>query len=211
MCLKCVRADTSIRRSSRAIAARPSVSSAHRSALSQTSCSCASDQTTRAPAAASASRVLHTTPTLLCSPSTVHLYTSGVLKPFSYTALTTQCGGELAGLRGALVSPNYPSHYPARASCTWAIHVPGAGNAIALRFTDFQLEPPLRYSNACLYDALEVLTNTRTLLLFILSGIMPYVSSTIGFEAFRLGRLAVWMLSTVLAYGVYDVNNKFLD
>ena len=89
----------------------------------------------------------------------------GVLNLYSYTALTTQCGGELAGLRGALVSPNYPSHYPPRASCVWAIHVPGAGNAIALRFTDFQLEPPVGFSNACLYDALEVRTNTLLLVL----------------------------------------------
>jgi len=61
------------------------------------------------------------------------------------------CGGELSGLTGSFVSPNYPLPYGHSAECFWTISV-SRGSKIQLQFSDFDLET----HSVCFFDSLEV-------------------------------------------------------
>jgi len=63
----------------------------------------------------------------------------------------TGCGGELSGVSGSFVSPNYPLPYGHSTQCFWTITV-SRGSKIQLRFSDFNLE--MHY--VCRWDVLEV-------------------------------------------------------
>ena len=66
-------------------------------------------------------------------------------------AVFSDCGGELSGLGGEIVSPGYPNNYPNNSICVWTINGRG-GDRIRLTFTDFALED----SPDCQLDSLEV-------------------------------------------------------
>ncbi|XP_048589519.1 fibulin-2 [Nematostella vectensis] len=61
------------------------------------------------------------------------------------------CNRRLSYATGEITSPNYPSTYPAQASCSWVIDR-GAGFSVQLIFREFELENHTR----CLYDYVKV-------------------------------------------------------
>ena len=70
-------------------------------------------------------------------------------------AVFDDCGGELSGQGGEIVSPGYPDIYPNNSVCVWT--VTGAeGDIIRVTFTDFDLED----SQDCQLDSLEVTNHT---------------------------------------------------
>jgi len=71
-------------------------------------------------------------------------------------ALRVGCGGELSGLTGSFVSPNYPLPYGHSTTCFWNVSV-SRGSKIELRFTDFDLE---RHS-VCYFDYVQVSFSLR--------------------------------------------------
>jgi len=64
---------------------------------------------------------------------------------------TAGCGGELGGLTGSFVSPNYPLPYGHSTECFWNIRV-SRGSRVRLMFAEFDLE---RHS-LCRFDFIEV-------------------------------------------------------
>ena len=61
------------------------------------------------------------------------------------------CGGQLSGLSGSFVSPNYPLPYGHSTECFWTVQV-ARGSKVQLQFSDFDLES----HSMCQYDFLEV-------------------------------------------------------
>ena len=66
-------------------------------------------------------------------------------------AVFDDCGGELSGQEGEIVSPGYPDVYPNNAVCVWTL-TGAEGDRIRVTFTDFDLED----SQDCQLDLLEV-------------------------------------------------------
>ncbi|XP_078360313.1 bone morphogenetic protein 1-like [Oculina patagonica] len=88
-------------------------------------------------------------------------YTPVVYLAFALTLFSSvrgQCsssGITLIGTSGSFSSPNYPSNYANRQTCTWIITVP-QGHLVRLSFESFQLESCALPSPVCSCDHLEV-------------------------------------------------------
>ncbi|XP_010137538.1 PREDICTED: CUB and zona pellucida-like domain-containing protein 1 [Buceros rhinoceros silvestris] len=81
---------------------------------------------------------------------------------FSPGTKIKNCGGQLAGPNGTLISPNYPASYPPFTYCVW--HIQTAKNTkIKLQFQDFflELDPNCQFDFAAVYDGRT--TNTGLL------------------------------------------------
>ncbi|XP_025082446.1 uncharacterized protein LOC112557056 isoform X3 [Pomacea canaliculata] len=71
----------------------------------------------------------------------------------STLALTAfrDCGGQLNGTNGEIISPRYPDLYPANAVCEWII-TGDTGDRVRLSFVDFHLQDTI----SCQLDSLEM-------------------------------------------------------
>merc|ERR1712176_233614 len=67
-----------------------------------------------------------------------------------------KCGGELVGLKGDILSPNYPANYPPNANCTWLIKGNNK-NKISLKIRSFDFEK--FFDEPCKFDYLLVRDN----------------------------------------------------
>lgn len=65
--------------------------------------------------------------------------------------LCTECGGKITLHEGFISSPNYPSNYPANASCQWLIQT-DATHTLQLRLKSLAIER----SPNCINDSLQV-------------------------------------------------------
>jgi len=83
--------------------------------------------------------------------STTTVLNKDVYKIYKRSETCTGCGGELSGVSGSFVSPNYPLPYGHSTQCFWTITV-SRGSKIQLRFSDFDLETHY----VCRWDVLEV-------------------------------------------------------
>ncbi|GCC22276.1 hypothetical protein chiPu_0000662 [Chiloscyllium punctatum] len=88
----------------------------------------------------------------------------------------TQCGGKLDDDSGYFASPNYPSHYPNNAKCTWYISVDD-DDRIRLNFAVIQLEVSPYCSNdyIAVYDGPT--TNSPTLATICTGSKLKFTSS----------------------------------
>ncbi|KAK7092942.1 hypothetical protein V1264_008615 [Littorina saxatilis] len=67
------------------------------------------------------------------------------------TGALTNCGGELQGVNGVILSPRYPNNYPHNTVCEWTLTA-RRGERIRVSFSDFDLED----SSTCEMDYLEL-------------------------------------------------------
>ena len=63
------------------------------------------------------------------------------------------CGGDFSGKNGSIISPNYPSSFPAFSDCVWRIKAP-VGRYISLRFQEFTGINGI--NSECLVDSIEL-------------------------------------------------------
>ncbi|XP_022788183.1 cubilin-like isoform X2 [Stylophora pistillata] len=69
------------------------------------------------------------------------------------TSVTPSCGGDFSGKNGSIISPNYPSSFPAFSDCVWRIKAP-VGRYISLRFQEFTGINGI--NSECLVDSIEL-------------------------------------------------------
>ncbi|KAI1893666.1 hypothetical protein AGOR_G00126050 [Albula goreensis] len=66
-----------------------------------------------------------------------------------------ECGGQLTGAKGTFSTPNYPSYYPPRVTCTWDIKVP-AGKQVKLTIAELLMTEHGQGTNKCTKDYVEI-------------------------------------------------------
>lgn len=66
----------------------------------------------------------------------------------------TVCGGKFEDDNGVIMSPFYPKPYDHSRNCMFDIEAP-LGKAIALNFTDFDIESDCEYDSLTIYDGPE--------------------------------------------------------
>lgn len=71
-----------------------------------------------------------------------------------YSVYFPGCGGHLQGIRGEIISPNFPKEYFHNSKCIWTVTVP-EGKLVRLKFVNFNVEGDANRQR-CPHDALTV-------------------------------------------------------